>query len=73
MRNPHGFDYNHPSRDALAGIFVEGSDFGRGTSTVELPASQEKPVALVLVEQLFGITLSVEDDDTDAQSSRPGN
>lgn len=70
MRNPHGFDYNQPSRDALAGIYVEVSDSGAGTPTAELPASQEKPVVLAPVEQLFGIILSVVDDDTAERPSR---
>lgn len=70
MRNPHAFDYNQPSHDALAGIYVEVSDFGPGVPTAELPASQEKPAVLAPVEQLFGITVSVEDDDTAARSSR---
>jgi hypothetical protein len=70
MRNAHGFDYNQPNRDALVGIYVEGSDLGSGTPTVELPASQEKPVVLAPVEQLFGITVSVDDDDRAAQPSR---
>jgi len=26
MQNPQGFDYNQPSLDALAGIYVEASD-----------------------------------------------
>lgn len=70
MRNSHRFDYNQPSRDSLAGIYVEASDFGRGTLPAELPASQDKAVALAPVEQLFGITMSVDDDDTAAQHSR---
>lgn len=70
MRNPHEFDYTQPSHDALVGIYVEGNDFVPGVPTAELPASQEKPVVPALLEQLFGITVSVEDDDTAARSSR---
>lgn len=70
MRNLHEFDYNQPSRDALAGIYVEGSDLVRGTPTAELPASREKAVVLAPVEQLFGITVSVDDGDTVTQHSR---
>lgn len=70
MRNPHGFDYHQPSRDALAGIYVEGSDASPGTLPAEVPASQEKPVGRAPVEQLFGITLSVDDEDVAERPSR---
>ncbi len=70
MRDPHGFDYNQPNRDALVGIYVEASDLGLGTPAVELPASRDKAVVRAPVEQLFGITLSVDDDDMAVQPSR---
>jgi hypothetical protein len=63
MRNPQAFDYNQPSRDALAGIYVEVSDGHPDTRGAELSASQEKP-AVAQVEQLFGLTLSVDDADS---------
>lgn len=62
MRNPHGFDYHQPNRDTLAGVYLEVSDLDPETPPAESPASQEKPVLLSPVEQLFGITVSVEDD-----------
>jgi hypothetical protein len=61
MHNSHGFDYNQPSRDALAGIYVEVRDSVPRTPVAELPASQEKPV-IDQVEQLFGLTISADDD-----------
>jgi hypothetical protein len=70
MRNPPGFDYNQPSRDALSGIYVEVSDSGPGTPPAELPASQKQRVVPAPVEQLFGITLSVDDDDPAERPSR---
>jgi hypothetical protein len=70
MPNPHGFDYNQPSCDALAGIYVEGSDAGPGTPAAEVPASPKKPVGRAPVEQLFGITLSVDDEDSTKRPSR---
>jgi hypothetical protein len=62
MGHPHGFDYNQPSCDTLAGIFVEATD--SVTAADELPTRQEKRVRPAQVEQLFGHTLTVEDDNT---------
>jgi hypothetical protein len=67
MHNPHGFDYNQPNRDALTGIYVEVSDSVSGTPAAKLPASQEKPV-IAQVEQLFGLTISVNDDTAERPS-----
>ena len=69
MHHPHGFDYDQPSRDALAGIYVEVSDCACGTPPAEVPASQEKP-AVAQMEELFGLTLSVDDGDTAGRISR---
>ena len=70
MHNPHGFDYNQPSWDAQAGIYVEVSDSVPGTPAAELSASQEKPV-IAQVEQLFGLTISVDDDTAERPSRTP--
>ena len=70
MRNPVGFDYNQPNRDSLVGVFVEAIDLDRDISTLELPANHEKSGVRLPVEQLFGITLSLLDDDTAVQHSR---
>lgn len=61
MRNPQGFDYNQPSPDALAGIYVEVNDFAGETSAGEGGAGVVESVALAQVEQLFGLTLTVGD------------
>ena len=46
------------------------SDSGPGLPTAEVPASQEKLVGLAPAEQLFGITMSVDDEDTVERPSR---
>jgi hypothetical protein len=55
------FDYCQPSRDALAGIYVEVTDSARGTPAAELPAKQDRLVVSNQVQQLFGLTVSVDD------------
>ena len=66
MSSPHDFDYDQPSRDALAGSYVEVSDCAPETPAAELPASQDKSV-VAQTERLFGLTLSV----GDAASAEP--
>ena len=68
MRNPQGFDYDQPSRDALAGIYVEVGD--SAAETAKLRAGQERPVVVAEMERLFGLTLTVDDENTAERPSR---
>jgi len=60
MQDPPKFDYDQPSRDTLAGIYVEACDSAE-TSPIELPGEQKKPLAFAPLELLFGITVTVDD------------
>jgi hypothetical protein len=62
MQNPPGFDYNQPSRDTLAGIYVEGSDSAAAHPAAEMPAGQGGQVTPDQTERLFGVTLTVDDE-----------
>jgi len=66
MGNSQVFDYDQPTRDSLAGIYVEASDEeseqGGGADTGSAGQSGPKPTAL------FGLTLTV-DDSANAQQS----
>lgn len=62
MRSSQDFNYHQPSPDALAGIYVEASDSDAETLPLELPMRQEKPSMAAQLEQLFGVTLSVDDE-----------
>ena len=66
MRNSQGFDYKQPTRDALAGIYVEVSD-----SAAENPAAEPNmsPVP-PQVDTLFGLTVTVDDENTAERSNR---
>jgi hypothetical protein len=70
VQNPEKFDYNQPSLDALAGIYVEVTD-----SPVETPATQFNgaPGGTILpteVERLFGLTMTVDDESPADQPGR---
>lgn len=67
MHNPQDFDYNQPSRDALAGICVEVSD---GPAEVPSSTGQEGPVVVAQLERLFGLTLTVDDENTAERPNR---
>lgn len=73
MPDSQGFDYNQPSRDALAGIYVEVSDSAAEMPAALLPGAQEEPVALAQVERLFGLTVSVDDENLAERPSRTPN
>jgi hypothetical protein len=59
MGNSQVFDYDHPTRDSLAGIYVEASD-----ETVELAGDVDTGSADQPAPQpaaLFGVTLTADD------------
>jgi hypothetical protein len=71
MPNPHDFDYNQPSLDSLAGIYVEACDPVAGDVANESPAVQVPNIqAPPRLDELFGLTLTVEDGITAEQTSR---
>ena len=64
------FDYNQPTRDTLAGILVEASDSASGKSvspgtTMQQSVGQAPPRR----EDLFGFTVTVDDNSTTEKSS----
>ena len=71
MRNSNEFDYDEPSRDTLAGIYVEVTDSidedVAGSGTAGQPAT---PVPAPRPEDLYGFTLSVDDRMAAERSSR---
>jgi hypothetical protein len=66
MENTQVFDYDQPTRDSLAGIYVEASDEAlEQTGGVDsMVASQSAPQSAAL----FGLTLTA-DDSTNARDS----
>jgi hypothetical protein len=64
MGNPQVFDYNQPSRDTLAGIYVEWDDEDGGESPSRV-MSEAQSLAL------FGLTLTVDDRANSKQSAPP--
>ena len=75
MGNSQAFDYDQPTRDTLAGIYVEASDEALeqagGVDTGSDGQSVPQPAAL------FGLTLTVDDSanakPSQAQSSNRGS
>jgi len=67
MGNSQGFDYDKPTRESLAGIYVEASDEGPekggGADTGAAGQSGPQPGAL------FGLTLTVDD----SANTKPSN
>jgi hypothetical protein len=62
MQNSQPFDYERPSRDTLAGVYVEASDeviseVGSVDVRQPVPAGQVLPRR----EDLFGVTVAVDD------------
>ena len=64
MGNSQVFDYNQPSRDTLAGIYVEWNDEGGGEAPSRV-MSEAQSVAL------FGLTLTFDDRANSKQSAQP--
>jgi len=72
MGNSKVFDYDQPTRDSLAGIYVEASDEALqqagGVDTGSAGQSAPQPAAL------FGLTLTVDDSANAKQSNaRPAS
>lgn len=67
MRTSQGFNYHQPSRDALAGIYVEVTDSAAETPVATFRAGQEESAVRAGVERLFGLTVSVDDQNTARQ------
>ena len=72
MGNSQVFDYDQPTRDSLAGIYVEASDEALeqagGVDTGSAGQSAPQPVAL------FGLTLTADDSANAKQSNaRPAS
>ncbi len=66
MKQKLGFDYDQPTRDTLAGIYVEASD-----EALEQTGSAEMPSGGQSVPQqaaLFGLTLDFDDSANAKQS-----
>ena len=70
MRQPQGFDYNRPTLDSLAGIYVEVSDSGGEDPAAERNAARSETVAPGEMEKLFGLTLTVDDVNAAERPSR---
>ena len=72
MGNSQAFDYDQPTRDTLAGIYVEASDEALeqagGVDTGSAGQSAPQPAAL------FGLTLTADDSANGKQSyTRPAS
>ena len=63
MDKSQQFDFSQPSRDTLFGIYVEASDLAT-TPVAETPIGEAGKTSLCQVEQLFGITMTVSDENT---------
>jgi hypothetical protein len=70
MQNPQGFDYNQPSLDALAGIYVEASDSATEKSAAEVKSAPRGAVGPAEAERLFGLTMTVDDESAAERLSR---
>lgn len=70
MPTSQDFTYDQPTRDALAGIYVEASDGTPGVSAHVSAAGPREPVGQPLPrpEALFGLTLTVVDDPASERS-----
>jgi hypothetical protein len=66
MGNSQVFDYNYPSRDALAGIYVEWNDEGDGESPAKVMSEAQSL-------SLFGLTLTFDDRANSEQSAQPSS
>ncbi len=64
MANTQPFDYAQPTRDSLAGIYVEATD------EPSAQASRVEPAGASPSEALFGLTQTV-DDTTSGAPERP--
>jgi hypothetical protein len=67
MPDSEQFDFDRPSRDTLAGIYVEASDASADGCS---PPARRGPDAAVEAERLFGITVTVSDQDSAARSAQ---
>jgi hypothetical protein len=72
MRNSPAFDYDQPSRDALAGIYVEvcdpiAGDVADKDTAMQVPCDTQAPPQ---PEELFGLTLTVDDGMPAEQTNR---
>jgi hypothetical protein len=70
MQNSEKFDYNQPSRDALAGMYVEVSDSPVKSSATEFHGALGGTVVPTGAERLFGLTITVDDENSTEQPGR---
>ncbi len=70
MSSSRGFDYDQPSRDALAGINLQVSDSAPAIPPGDSISTPNKPVVPGQMERLFGLTLSVDDDNAGEKFGR---
>jgi hypothetical protein len=67
MGNSQIFDYDQPTRDTLAGIYVEASDEALAQATGVDPGSAGQPAPQPAA--LFGLTLTADDSASAKQSN----
>jgi len=68
-----GLDYHQPTRDSLAGIYLEVSDSGAENPAAEWNADRLATVVPGEMEKLFGLTLTVDDVNTKERPNQPSN